>query len=440
MGITNWPTPPDFDENGQPVPGTGQTTAEQYGQLFSYIIDGVAGTPLDNALRVTGDVGGMFVRVNIDSGDPAFGAIRGQAFVVDAQEQLAITATSGTLRFDLVVARHTLSTRAVTLEVVEGVPGAGEAPTPQSGGGIYEIPLGIVRVAGSAVTINPADVTDVRRFIGRQVGIWGNSNRPAGAVGVFGFNTESGVWEGWNGTTYGPLTPELTWAAITGKPSTFPPAAHTHPWDSITSRPSTFPPAAHTHPWDSITSRPSTFPPAAHTHAAGNITSGTFAKARIPFLNLGDDVGGGTVSGSIGATGNGIFNGAYNNDLGAVTRRAVWMSTNGALGYSSSSKRYKKAIRRAETDPQAILSLEAKYYETRSTKWKDEQDHPPTYIGLIAEDLHDAGLWEFIWYDDKGRPDGIHYELLGIAAIIAARALNDRLTALEQRLAALEER
>ena len=36
-----------------------------------------------------------------------------------------------------------------------------------------------------------------------------------------------------------------TWGKITGKPSTFPPSAHTHAYADITSKPSTFPPSAH---------------------------------------------------------------------------------------------------------------------------------------------------------------------------------------------------
>lgn len=469
MGIINWPTPPDFDENDQPVPGTGQTTAEQYGQLFSYIIDGVAGTPLDSSLRVSGDVGGMFVRVNLESGSPAFGAIRGQAFIVDEPQDLPIEAASGTLRFDLVVARHTLATRAVTLEVVAGVPGAGGPPAAEASSGVYDLPLAIVRVTGSAVTINPSDITDARRFIGREVGVWANSNRPAGNVGVFGFNTESGVWEGWNGTGYGPLTPELTWSAITGKPSAFPPASHTHAATEITSGtladariPSL--PASRIGSGEFALARIPTIPvnnggtgatsaaaarsnlgaaASSHTHNAADITGGTltrpidqgFGGNRLGGLAVDNSL---NVGSSVSAGGNGTFNGAWNNDVGAVTRRAVWMSSNGTLGHTSSSRRYKKAIRRAETDPEAILALEAKYYEPRSKKWEKEQDHAPTYIGFMAEDLHDAGLWEFVWYDEKGRPDGIHYELLGIAAIIAARALNERVTAIEERLAALE--
>lgn len=59
----------------------------------------------------------------------------------------------------------------------------------------------------------------------------------------------------------------VTWANLSGKPSSFPPAAHTHAWSEVTGKPATFAPSAHTHLWADITDKPSTFPPAAHTHA-----------------------------------------------------------------------------------------------------------------------------------------------------------------------------
>jgi hypothetical protein len=45
----------------------------------------------------------------------------------------------------------------------------------------------------------------------------------------------------------------LAWADITGKPTTFPPATHSHTWDSVTSKPTTFPPASHTHAQADVT-------------------------------------------------------------------------------------------------------------------------------------------------------------------------------------------
>lgn len=65
---------------------------------------------------------------------------------------------------------------------------------------------------------------------------------------------------------------DVAWGThITGKPSTFPAAAHSHTWDSITGKPGAFPAAAHAHTWDSITGKPATFPASGHRHGMWDI-------------------------------------------------------------------------------------------------------------------------------------------------------------------------
>lgn len=65
----------------------------------------------------------------------------------------------------------------------------------------------------------------------------------------------------------------VDWSEITGKPSTFTPATHTHLWADITDKPSTFAPSAHTHLWADITDKPSTFTPSTHSHSISDVTS-----------------------------------------------------------------------------------------------------------------------------------------------------------------------
>lgn len=62
-----------------------------------------------------------------------------------------------------------------------------------------------------------------------------------------------------------------SWDEITGKPSTFPPEAHTHGWDQVTGKPTEYPPEAHDHGWDSITGKPSEYPPESHEHSQSEI-------------------------------------------------------------------------------------------------------------------------------------------------------------------------
>ena len=68
--------------------------------------------------------------------------------------------------------------------------------------------------------------------------------------------------------------PVTNWSGITGKPTTFTPAAHTHTVSQITDMPAT-------PTWGTLGGKPTTFPPSAHQHAASDITSGVFAPARL---------------------------------------------------------------------------------------------------------------------------------------------------------------
>lgn len=90
----------------------------------------------------------------------------------------------------------------------------------------------------------------------------------------------------------------LDWASVTGKPSTFPPSAHTHVAADVTD----FSAAADARiaaaglggapSWASITGKPSTFPPSAHTHVAADVTD--FVSVVDARITAAGGFGGGT--------------------------------------------------------------------------------------------------------------------------------------------------
>ena len=45
----------------------------------------------------------------------------------------------------------------------------------------------------------------------------------------------------------------VTWAEITGKPTTFAPETHSHAWEDVTGKPTTFAPSEHTHTIANVT-------------------------------------------------------------------------------------------------------------------------------------------------------------------------------------------
>lgn len=126
------------------------------------------------------------------------------------------------------------------------------------------------------------------------------------------------------------------------------------------------------------------------------------------------------------------------------TRVAAWLeSATGRLGMATSSRRFKQDIVDAGLDPEAILGLGVKYFRYIA-------DPRHLNVGMIAEDLHAAGLWEFVQYerevithvesvkgkpmgewsedgplilDDDGQPIpfGIHYEMFSLAVLVAVQ-------------------
>lgn len=94
------------------------------------------------------------------------------------------------------------------------------------------------------------------------------------------YNSSMSAWSGW--VEFFSEGHKPAWSDVTGKPSTFVPAAHSHTKSQISDFPSSMPASdvaawakATTKPsygWTEITGKPSTFAPSAHTHTKSQIT------------------------------------------------------------------------------------------------------------------------------------------------------------------------
>jgi hypothetical protein len=94
--------------------------------------------------------------------------------------------------------------------------------------------------------------------------------------------------------------------------------------------------------WANVGGKPSTFPPSAHTHAGTDITS--------------------QVSSAHDADGSSH---AFNYNVGGTSYYAVWVGSDNLLGKNTSSARYKANIRQHRIDPARVLALEPVLYERK---------------------------------------------------------------------------
>ena len=156
-------------------------------------------------------------------------------------------------------------------------------------------------------------------------------------------------------------------------------------------------------------------------------------EANLLFVDAGNDkigIGTSTPSETLTVTGN--FNattgvkslGVYNNTTG--TGANVVVDSGGGFARSTSSRRYKNTIEDATHGLKELLAL-------RSVTYKGNNDGDILSGGLIAEEVHDAGLTEFVTYNDKKEPDALAYGNMVSLCIKAIQELSEKVAALEAK-------
>lgn len=121
----------------------------------------------------------------------------------------------------------------------------------------------------------------------------------------------------------------------------------------------------------------------------------------------------------------------------------LYMDNGGWLYVTSSSRRNKVDVQDITTPPELILDLpvrdwfdraEAEGYAAYLDGDEDEyvSELPFRRVpGVVAEELEEAGLEQFVTYDAAGQTTGVMYERLTLLLIPLVRDLRDRITQLE---------
>ena len=201
---------------------------------------------------------------------------------------------------------------------------------------------------------------------------------------------------------------------------------------------------------------------------AAKVTSGSFNAARIPSLDgskittgnvdvpgslrgtsltINNGAGGSSVilnqngnvavGGTLGVSSTATFSGnvyaaaTYNQ---TNTGRAMFVASDGLYGVGSSSERFKENIVDAGLDVDAIRQIAVRHFNYKS----DFSDDQSLQVGVIAEELVELGLGEFVFFDADGIPDGVAYEKLALAVLSLVQVQAEAFDALEARVKKLE--
>jgi len=114
----------------------------------------------------------------------------------------------------------------------------------------------------------------------------------------------------------------------------------------------------------------------------------------------------------------------YNNTTGSAAN--AFIAADGTLGRSTSSLKYKTDITDSTRGLADVLKL-------RPVTYKSKNGDDTIFGGLIAEEVHAAGLTEFVAYAPDNAPDAIHYSNMVSLLVAAIKELTARVQTLETR-------
>ncbi|MGH9247987.1 MAG: tail fiber domain-containing protein [Acidimicrobiales bacterium] len=120
-----------------------------------------------------------------------------------------------------------------------------------------------------------------------------------------------------------------------------------------------------------------------------------------------------------------------------VNTPAVSGTTPQSLRHVTSARRFKVDIEDADIDPAAVLALRPRTWRDR-VEVDEDPDTDRWHVGFVADEVDEAGLTQFVDYDETGEPFAITYDRLTAALFTLAQTQERRIADLEQRVAALD--
>lgn len=108
----------------------------------------------------------------------------------------------------------------------------------------------------------------------------------------------------------------------------------------------------------------------------------------------------------------------------------VHMSLTGLISQVTSSIQNKVDVEDAPIDIDALLRLRPRTWRDRA-EVEREPETDRWHVGLVAEEVDEAGLPEFVDYDEAGQPQAVTYDRLVVALLEVVKEQQGRLDALD---------
>jgi len=121
--------------------------------------------------------------------------------------------------------------------------------------------------------------------------------------------------------------------------------------------------------------------------------------------------------------------GTYANNSAAGANLGI--SSSGEIYRSTSSLRYKTDVQDAQHGLTEVMAL-------RPVTYRGINDGDTVFGGLIAEEVHDAGLTEFVEYNEDNEPDALAYANMVSLCIKAIQDQQEIIESLKTRIETLE--
>jgi hypothetical protein len=177
------------------------------------------------------------------------------------------------------------------------------------------------------------------------------------------------------------------------------------------------------------------------TYQVQNIcTSATASDFKIQYYNGSTDTYSERMridsSGNFIVTNGGGNNRIYSTGVYNVTNASaanMIVTSDGGFARSTSSLKYKQNVNDSVRGLSDLLKLRAVTYES-----KNESEAGIVFGGLIAEEVHEAGLTEFVQYAEDGSPDALAYGNMVSLCVNAIKEQQAIITALQADVAALK--